>query len=84
MSANSRQAGSALRVRHESSPRATSFAWCRSRHRSTRLPSERSCAERESTTQTPTAWRAQVAEGALGALAGKRQRTGEQKRLRQL
>jgi len=31
-----------------------------------------------------TAWRAQVAEGALGALAGKRQRTGEQKRLRQL
>lgn len=31
-----------------------------------------------------TAWRAQAAEGALGALAGKRQRTVEQKRLRQL
>jgi hypothetical protein len=31
-----------------------------------------------------TSWRAQVAEAALGALAGKRQRTGEQKRLRQL
>ena len=31
-----------------------------------------------------TLWRAQAAEAAMGALAGKRQRTAEQKRVRQL